>query len=125
MHDIIPDTTNDLLNFLTQKQSDLIETVTKELLSKAFENRYTLHPRRLREIAAEEVNAFLQYLSADDKEEVVRHGKERAVHGLGERPLLALLGILRQFSLALKEEDGFNAIQDIVKAMKGLKNYLF
>jgi PAS domain S-box-containing protein len=84
--------------FLRQ-QSELADALAKDLLSRTFENRFTLHPRRLQEIAPEEVVAFTGFLSTHDLDAVQAHGEHRAHEGLGERPTLGICRILRRFSL--------------------------
>ena len=96
--------------FLRQ-QSELADTLAKDLLSKTFENRFTLHPRRLQEIAPEEVAAFTGFLSTRDLDAVQAHGEHRAHEGLGERPMLGICRILRRFSLDIAKHFDVETIE--------------
>ena len=53
----------DFVRLFIERKQGILEKVTDTLVSKAFENRYTLHPRRLREVATEEVETFIKFLS--------------------------------------------------------------
>ena len=107
----------DFLHLLVKGQSKLVETVIKTLISKAFENRYTLHPRRLKEVASEEVEFFINYFSTPDSQTVIDHGEKRALDGLGERPLLALCTDLRQFSLEISKDYNYESIQYVTETI--------
>jgi len=71
-----------------------LHVLLKELV---FENRYTLHPSMLDELAHEETNSFLSFLSSGDQHEVFTHGQSRVDIGLGDRTILALASKLRKF----------------------------
>jgi len=100
----------DFHNSLLKTKSELIEEVAKTLTSRAFENRYTLHPRRLKEIASEEVEIFINFFSTRDTEAIIEHGKKRSVEGLGERPLLALFKIYQKCSLAISKDHNYDSL---------------
>jgi len=100
----------DFHNSLLKTKSELIEEVAKTLTSRAFENRYTLHPRRLKEIASEEVEIFINFFSTRDTEAIIEHGKKRSIEGLGERPLLALFKIYQECSLALSKDHNYDSL---------------
>lgn len=118
--------TPSLINSLKKKQSELVELIAKELLSRAFENRYTLHPRKFQEIAAGEGEAYLRFLTDNGDDAVVQHGRQRALQGLGERPLLALLAIIQNFSLALRDGDSFSTIQELLEKINAYRDaYLY
>jgi len=97
-------------NSLLKRQSELVEEVSKTLISKVFENRYTLHPRRLKDIASEEVEIFINFFSTRDTEAIIEHGKKRSVEGLGERPLLALFKIYQKCSLAISKDHNYDSL---------------
>lgn len=114
------------LDFLQEKQSELVDTISKNLLSKAFENRYTLHPRRLKEIASEEVDIFFDFFSTCDVEPVTVHGKNRALDGLGERPLLSLLSIFRKSSLVILKNHNHDFLEYVMKTIDlFMESYLY
>ena len=107
----------DFFHLLLERQSTLVETVTKTLISKAFENRYTLHPRRLKEVASEEAGFFINFFSTPDSKIVIDHGKKRALDGIGERPLLALFSDLRQLSLNILKDYTYDSIQYVTETV--------
>ena len=100
----------DFHNSLLKTKSELIEDVAKTLISRAFENRYTLHPRRLKDIASEEVEIFINFFSTRDTEAIIEHGKKRSIEGLGERPLLALFRIFEKCSLAISKDHNYDSL---------------
>ena len=100
----------DFHNSLLKTKSELIEEVAKTLISRAFENRYTLHPRRLKKLASEEVEIFINFFSTRDTEAIIEHGKKRSIEGLGERPLLALFRIFQKCSLAISKDHNYDSL---------------
>ncbi len=82
---------------LINDQADLDRQLYVLLKELVFENRYTLHPSMLGELAHEETNSFLSFLSSGDQHEVFKHGQDRVNIGLGDRTILALASQLRQF----------------------------
>ena len=100
----------DFHNSLLKTKSELIEEVAKTLISRAFENRYTLHPRRLKKLASEEVEIFINFFSTRDTEAIIEHGKKRSIEGLGERPLLALFKIYQKCSLAISKDHNYDSL---------------
>jgi len=71
-----------------------LHVLLKELV---FENRYTLHPSILDELAHEETNSFFSFLASGDQHDVLKHGRDRVDVGLGDRTILALASQLRKF----------------------------
>jgi PAS domain S-box-containing protein len=116
----------DFLNSLQKRQSELVEEVSKTLISKAFENRYTLHPRRLKEIAADEVEIFIHFFSTLDVEAISEHGKKRSIEGLGERPLLALCKIFQKYSLAISKDQNYDSLHYAIETIDSfMQTYLY
>ena len=91
------DQIKEIIDLLAKYQSELVEKINKTLISMAFDNRFTLHPRRLRELGSEEVESLRAFLLSLDSEKVMDFGKERALEGLGEKSLLSIGNMLRQF----------------------------
>jgi two-component system cell cycle sensor histidine kinase/response regulator CckA len=87
------------LDFLNESKTELIAQVEKAFVSMAFENRFTLHPRRLRELGAEEYNQFITYLQSGDASLGGAQGRKRAEEGLGQHLLMEFGVILRNFCL--------------------------
>jgi len=63
----------------------------------AFENRDTLHPGMLDNLAHEETNSFFSFLSSGDQHTVFKHGQNCVDIGLGDRTIWALASELRKF----------------------------
>lgn len=101
----------EIVHSLQQRHAEIVEIVAKTLVSKAFENRYTLHPRRLKEIASVEVQTYVDFFLNFDSEVVTKHGRMRAREGLGEGPLLALGKDLRRFSLDIAKDLNHGCIE--------------
>lgn len=78
-------------------QADLNRQLYGLLKELAFENRYTLHPSMLDDLAHEETTRFFSFLSSGDQHEIFQHGQARVDVGLGDRTLLALASQLRKF----------------------------
>jgi PAS domain S-box-containing protein len=111
--------------FIERKQ-EILEKVTEMLVSKAFENRYTLHPRQLGEVATNEVETFLKFLSTGDREMIIEHGRKRALEGLGERSLLAVHRILRDFAFEITKDQPIDFVRCGAKGIDGYsEEYLY
>lgn len=91
---------------LLLKEKNLSDALAAKLRETAFDNRYSLHPRRLAEMGAELCRSFLQFLEAPDEEAASGCGRGYAREGLGEKTALALVSSLQHFSL---EELGWDA----------------
>lgn len=86
-----------VIDLLVKNESELTARIEKLLISLAYENRFTLHPRFLKKLSKVEVDNFIRYLQKFDSEKVVEHGRVRAIEGLGEKPLLSLCNIFKEF----------------------------
>lgn len=84
---------------LRSREKKLSEALALKLRETAFENRYSLHPRRLTEIGTELCQSFLHFLDVPDKTTASESGRGYAREGLGEKPVLALVSCLQRFSL--------------------------
>ncbi len=87
----------DVYQKLINNQADLARQLHVVLKKLIFENRYTLHPSMLDNIAQEETASFLAFLSNGDQPAVFEHGQNRVDTGLGNRTILALASELRKF----------------------------
>ena len=88
-----------ILDFLKHNKAELVELIQKAFVSMAFENRFTLHPRRLKELGAEEYDQFVAYLEDGDAGMGCAQGRRRAEEGLGQHLLMEFGAILRKFFL--------------------------
>ena len=87
----------DVFQELVDDQADLVAQLYEVLKELVFENRYTLHPSKLEELAQTEASSFLSFLSSVDQQRVVQHGQEVVDTGLGDRTILAMAAQLRKF----------------------------
>jgi two-component system cell cycle sensor histidine kinase/response regulator CckA len=91
------------LEFLEKSKAELIARIQTAFVSLAFENRFTMHPRRLKELGAEEYEQFLVYLESGDVAQGVSQGRKRAEEGLGQHLVMEFGGLLRSFLLTHSE----------------------
>jgi two-component system cell cycle sensor histidine kinase/response regulator CckA len=104
-----------------KNRSVLEERFNQTFLSLAYENRFTLHPRRLRELGSEEADNFIKFLKRPDISIVTRKGGERAFEGFGEKPFLSIGSILRRFFIdTIKPQD----YEIITTGIKGIDTYI-
>ena len=90
----------DLLSQLKKREKELVDAVSELFQSTAFDNRFTLHPRRLAEMVQEEVDGFKQYVGSSDMEEVHRYGEGRSQEGLNFGTIHKYFSLLRDFVIA-------------------------
>jgi two-component system cell cycle sensor histidine kinase/response regulator CckA len=89
----------------SRKLAGLIEThfetlsrqINQVYSQRIFENRYILHPRRLEEIAKEELKRFLLFLDSGEEQNPYSLGKKRATEGLSQRSVSAVFSLLEAF----------------------------
>ena len=65
------------------------------LRATAFDNPYSLHPRRLAEIGSQLVDRLLHFLETRDSAAALAFGGQVAKDGLGERTVLKLTALAR------------------------------
>ena len=83
---------------IVHKNLDKIKaSIIDILVSHAFENRYTLHPRKLKQIGEEEAENFLKFLDSYDSTIPEKSGKSRAEAGLRDTALLEIFDFLHSF----------------------------
>jgi len=82
---------------ITKKHIDeLKEVLGREYTNRIFENRYTLHPRRLKELGEEDLRSFIQFLGSQDRAVSTKLGGKRAVEGLSHGVVVSICTILRE-----------------------------
>jgi len=82
---------------ITKKHIDeLKEVLGREYTNRIFENRYTLHPRRLKELGEEDLRSFIQFLESQDRAVSTKLGGKRAVEGLSHGVVVSICTILRE-----------------------------
>jgi hypothetical protein len=86
---------NQVAGQLTSQKTAITSELYQALRAMDMSNRLLISPRRLEEIAQEEVETFLHFLETGDEEEARQRGARRASEGLGERSSLAMTEALR------------------------------
>jgi len=81
---------------LISRKAAIVSELHQALRATDMSNRMLISPRRLEEIAQEEVETFLHFLETADEEETRQRGARRASEGLGERSALAMTEALRR-----------------------------
>jgi two-component system, cell cycle sensor histidine kinase and response regulator CckA len=105
-----------LSGFLKEGQADLVGLLTEALLADVFSNRYTLHPRRLTEIAAEVAGEYFAFLDAPDDGRAMRHGRSLADDGMGDMPLLSIPPLLYAFARRMTAAAGQEMVGRVMEA---------
>jgi hypothetical protein len=82
--------------YLATAQEEAISDVRHALTANAFSNGKLLRPRRLAEIARQEVEAFVHHAGVNDGEVTRQRGRQLAGHGLGHRSMLHMAEALRR-----------------------------
>jgi len=90
------ETLNQVAGQLVSRKAAIVSELHQALQATDMSNRLLISPRRLEEIAQEEVEAFLHFLDTGDEEETCQRGARRASEGLGERSALAMTEALRR-----------------------------
>jgi two-component system cell cycle sensor histidine kinase/response regulator CckA len=112
--------------YLTEIQSRLADKLSESFLSSAFENRFTLHPRQLKELGLKEVENFKAFLQSLNTSRVIEQGKEHAQQGLGEKPFLSIGNIFRQLLIDKIKQQNVEHLQTAIKVIDMYTNsYLY
>ena len=85
------------LYLLYNDNSTLVDILTKTFHSLAFQNRFSLHPRRLKELAIELVVSLDAFLLSNDPSLTHELGKQHAFEGMGEKLVLIVGGGIHEF----------------------------
>ncbi len=86
------------------------DALGSSLRESAFENRYSLHPRRLLEIGQELAGSFLGFIEKDPAADPSGVGQKLAREGLGERTILLL-------STRLRNQESLTAADAFIEAL--------
>jgi two-component system cell cycle sensor histidine kinase/response regulator CckA len=82
---------------LKKSQGLLTELLGSRLRELAFDNRYSLHPRRLAQLGTEQSDFFLRFLEDPARVDAFAQGQSLAREGVGTRTALAIAETLRHF----------------------------
>jgi len=80
---------------LRKHADELASRVSEIFLRSAFDNRYTLHPRRIAELGHETSENILRYAESPDPAIPRDQGRSNAFEGLSPKPLLAAAAAAR------------------------------
>jgi PAS domain S-box-containing protein len=97
---------NPLSGLLRQKQDELAAILVSELRKGAFDNHYTLHPRRFAEIGAEFAERFLCFLDSPSPGDALAYGQEVAREGIAEKTVVKLVAALHRFCADCRRDGG-------------------
>jgi hypothetical protein len=86
-----------LIEHITQAQQQIIENIRQALSERIFDNRYTFHPRRLQEVAGEELLHFKSFIETNDTQAVKEIAQRRMTEGFGLSSVLAVGMTLQKF----------------------------
>lgn len=106
-----------IVQSIQEKNCEIGKLLNKSFKFLAFENRYTLHPRRLGELGKEEVEHFINFLQTFDEIAVFKHGSLRALEGLGQNSLLKIGTILKDFIIQQFTGQDFNFLKTALHAL--------
>jgi two-component system cell cycle sensor histidine kinase/response regulator CckA len=106
-----------IFSFVKENRSELVEKINRAYAVLAWENRYTLHPRRLREMGDEEIDCLLRFLEHGRPEAVTEHGEKRAREGLSPVSVFKLGEILGQFCFESYEKEDFHSFQTALSSV--------
>ena len=82
---------------LREKEHELADALKARLREAVFENRYSLHPRRLAELGTENAGIFLNFLEAPDRTDALAYGQKLAREGIGEKTMLLVASDIQRF----------------------------
>ncbi len=102
---------------LSEAIAGLEDELKEFFLSNAFDNKYTVHPRRFGELSREECAAFLRFLESGDERGAPERGKKLAMEGVGVKIALGIASRVRLFSariLLANGQKGFSAALEAV-----------
>jgi two-component system, cell cycle sensor histidine kinase and response regulator CckA len=85
------------IDALRTSEPQLLGAINAALLATAFENRFSLHPRRLAEIGQAFCRGFVDHLGTGDEEAAAGLGSRCAHEGLGDDTIPVLLARIQGF----------------------------
>ncbi len=91
---------NPLSGLLRQKRDELAAVLVSELRKGAFDNRYTLHPRRFAELGEEITERFLRFLDSPNPDDAIDYGRDIAREGIAEKTVVNLVAALHRYCAA-------------------------
>jgi len=89
-----------LVSRLAGGQKALVDGLAARLRDLAFENRYSLHPRRLAQVASELTGSFVRFLDHPVEADAAATGDALAREGIGTKSILAAVAAFHAFCRA-------------------------
>jgi PAS domain S-box-containing protein len=86
-----------VLHIVNGNEQKIGEQLCAHFKASAFDNRYTLHPRRLADVGKELLSTFICFLKDANPDPCRKQGRRAADEGISHRPLHGVADILRQF----------------------------
>jgi two-component system cell cycle sensor histidine kinase/response regulator CckA len=86
----------EVLQIAVRNEQEIVERLNRHFQASAFENRYTLHPRRLAQLGREFIGKFIQFLKEGNTDICRAQGKRAASEGIDHNPLHGIVHILRR-----------------------------
>lgn len=112
------------ITYLKEHKLQFAAAIGDDWIASMFENRYTIHPRRIRELGAVEIDGLVQFLETQQTKEVFQRGCRRADEGLGIRSIMALGTRFRQICLQYEAPGSGDSIGIIKLIDTYMENYL-
>jgi hypothetical protein len=107
-------TKEELLRYVREHRGEIEEEVYELYLSSAFTNRYVLHPRKLKEIAKDDIDQFIGFLDSLDEQKAVNCGNQRARAGLSHKAFVNMGTILRIHALRSADQQNCSALETAI-----------
>jgi len=86
-----------VLQIVSRHEQEIEEQLSKHFQASAFDNRYTLHPRRLADIGREVLAELINFIKGVNLDVCRKQGKRAAIEGLNHHPLFGIVHILRKY----------------------------
>jgi predicted DNA-binding ribbon-helix-helix protein len=103
--------------FGSGEQEALTASVLHSLRESMYTNRMLVAPRRINQIAREEVTSFMRYLAVENADQIRSRGIQLAEEGLGQRAVVNMASALRLACLnSTNQTDELFRIADLVEA---------
>jgi two-component system cell cycle sensor histidine kinase/response regulator CckA len=97
MNDRPKEEIENVLQIVSRHEQEIEKQLSEHFQASAFENRYTLHPRRLAEIGKEFLAEFVTFLKEANPDICREWGKRAAIEGINHQPLHGVVHILRKY----------------------------
>ena len=86
-----------IIGFVQENQMTIEEEIINIYRLHVLENRYVLHPRKLEEIAKDDIKQLIGFLNSENEEIAFDHGRSRAKIVLSHNALLKMGTYMRSF----------------------------